>query len=151
MVATNGDTLLGTHIQAMIAAEDLTMIPRRTAFHIALLLLPLWCGFACSAPAQPLAYRSMPGGWVSKLTNLEILEVEGTGITDEGLAHLQGLQNLGTLWLLNAPITDAGLRDLEGLKSLYFVEFWKSRVTDVGAFRWQERTGIMCIPRPGPR
>lgn len=51
------------------------------------------------------------------LQNLEMLTIPGEGITDEGLVHLAGMEQLDML-TIRGHITDAGLRQLAKYKSL---------------------------------
>lgn len=46
---------------------------------------------------------------IAKLTNLSVLKLSGTRITDGGLATLSSLISLRVLWLDNTAVTDAGL------------------------------------------
>ena len=55
---------------------------------------------------------------VSKIKNLESLQVGGPGITDEGLTHLAGLDKLEVLSLWKCSVTGQGLTALEDLKEL---------------------------------
>ena len=42
------------------------------------------------------------------MTNLRVLQLIGTQVTDAGLVHLEGLTNLGVLYLKGTQVTDAG-------------------------------------------
>ncbi|QEG24420.1 hypothetical protein [Mariniblastus fucicola] len=64
--------------------------------------------------------------------NLKKLHLEKTGIGDSGLAHLKGLKDLEYLNLYATSVTDEGLKHLYGLKKLKKVYVWKSKVTDAG-------------------
>ena len=61
---------------------------------------------------------------LADLTELEefSLDIHGSHVTDAGLAHLSGMNNLQRLILYDLPITDAGLVHLEGLTNLQ--ELW---------------------------
>ena len=52
---------------------------------------------------------------VEHLIGLQILTLEDSQVTDAGLAHLQGLTGLENLNLTGTQVTDAGLVHLEGL------------------------------------
>jgi hypothetical protein len=73
--------------------------------------------------------------------NLSLLEVfpelrglnlSGTGISDEGLAHLAGLLNLDDLGLEHTGITDAGLVHLKNLEQLQSLGLEHTEITDDG-------------------
>jgi hypothetical protein len=66
------------------------------------------------------------------LTRLEILELQGTGLTDRGLANLSGLTRLQDLSLGDTRITDAGLKHLKGLSQLQELDLRDTAVTDAG-------------------
>jgi Leucine-rich repeat (LRR) protein len=59
--------------------------------------------------------------------------VQCYGITDEGLAHLKGLNNLEKLDLsLSLPITDLGLEKIKELSQLRELELHRTSITDSG-------------------
>jgi hypothetical protein len=60
------------------------------------------------------------GGVDDPVRDLQITSVDlsGTGVTDAGLEHLEGLRNLKTLILSDTKITNAGLEHLKGLTNL---------------------------------
>lgn len=60
---------------------------------------------------------------------LERLELDGTRITGPGLVHLHGLPRLRHLELPKAPITDAGLVHLNGCRQLVVVDLRGTLVT----------------------
>ena len=49
----------------------------------------------------------------SRLTKLELLNLNRTEITDAGLSHLKKLTNLQTLFLKDTKVTDAGIPELQ--------------------------------------
>lgn len=55
---------------------------------------------------------------MGQLISLNFGRGDVSGITDEGLAHLEGLENLEELGLAGTGITSAGLKHLKGLKKL---------------------------------
>ncbi len=61
-------------------------------------------------------------GALEQLPALEMLSLDCTQITDQGLAHLKGLTRLSELSLRATRITDAGLKHLEKLTSLKKLE-----------------------------
>lgn len=57
------------------------------------------------------------------LTSLRRLDVDGCrGVTDAGLEHLQGLNNLEWLNISHTQVTEAGLEHLKGMTNLE--ELW---------------------------
>jgi Leucine-rich repeat (LRR) protein len=53
------------------------------------------------------------------LDSLQImLSISGSGITDAGLEHLKGVENLGGLYLTNTQVSDAGLKTVGALPKL---------------------------------
>jgi len=68
------------------------------------------------------------------LTELTELHLEGTKITDKGLASLKGLKNLEyPSNLYGTAVTDAGLDQLSALTKLKHLYVWQTKVTDAGA------------------
>lgn len=70
---------------------------------------------------------------VAALPNLTRLHLEKTSISDAGLAHLAGMQQLEYLNLYGTQVSDAGVDQLAGLASLQKLYLWQSKVTDAGA------------------
>ena len=55
-------------------------------------------------------------GWshaLKGLTNLKVLALSNSQVSDAGLEHLKGLKNLEVLTLHNTQVTDAGVADLQ--------------------------------------
>jgi hypothetical protein len=67
---------------------------------------------------------------IGKLSELETLDLFGTSVTDEGLAHIRNLQKLSRLGLGDTPITDAGLLHLQPLKGLRHTWLPKQRLSE---------------------
>jgi hypothetical protein len=64
---------------------------------------------------------------------LTLIDLRKKGqVTDESLAHLEGLMNLRTLYLESSPITDAGLEHVRGLSNLNSLTIENTKVTDAG-------------------
>lgn len=63
--------------------------------------------------------------------NLQDLQIGGTQVTDDGLAHLQSL-DLRTLYLSDTAISDAGLLQLREFDKLYNLHLSRTSVTDEG-------------------
>ena len=66
------------------------------------------------------------------LTNLSLLRLDNTRVTNAGLAHLKGLTNLSLLDLNGTQVTDAGLAHLKGLTNLSDLDLSGTQVTDAG-------------------
>jgi hypothetical protein len=60
-------------------------------------------------------------------------------VTDNGLAHLQGLKSLETLNLYGTSVTDAGLRSLEPLAGLKQIHLFMTNTTEAGANALREK------------
>jgi hypothetical protein len=71
--------------------------------------------------------------FLERLPRLKSLELNVTGISDAGLAHLRGLTRLESLDLSHNPITDAGLVNLRGLVRLRTLNLAQDHeITDAG-------------------
>ena len=55
-----------------------------------------------------------------------------TGVTDAGLANLEGLTKLQSLNLAKTKVTDAGLEHLKTLTALRSLDVSETAVTDAG-------------------
>jgi len=80
--------------------------------------------------------------YVSRLTELEDLDLSGTDVTDRGLAYLKRLTKLKRLSLDDTKITDRGLEHLEGLNSLRALSLKRTSVTDAGLPRLKSCTSL---------
>ena len=69
---------------------------------------------------------------IGGLTKLESLGLAATRVSGPGLAHLKKMTRLKALNLEGAPTTDAGLANLEGLAQLEMLWLGSTRVTDTG-------------------
>ncbi len=69
---------------------------------------------------------------LTSLHDVEILNLTGTGISNEELTHLQKLLNLQVLQFNSNPISDTGLKHLRGLVSLKVLELTATKVSDAG-------------------
>ena len=63
---------------------------------------------------------------------MQTLSLEGTDVTDTGLAHLANMRQLETLYLDNTRIGDDGLATLSRLRSLVNLDLTNTLITDVG-------------------
>ncbi|MBN2591285.1 MAG: carboxypeptidase regulatory-like domain-containing protein [Sedimentisphaerales bacterium] len=64
------------------------------------------------------------------LKELEFFVLSGTQITDDGLAHLQGMDKVKRLYLGNTQISDDGLKYLAGLSNMEVLILNKTNITD---------------------
>ena len=66
------------------------------------------------------------------MTNLEVLELDKTLVSDIGLSYIQGLINLVELNLNDNNITDQGLSYLKKLPKLWQLNLTDTKVTEDG-------------------
>jgi hypothetical protein len=69
---------------------------------------------------------------LKRLTQLQILSLDGTDITDAGLPALRGMSDLEVLDLSGTKITDASVKALKHLKKLRYVRLDETGVTCAG-------------------
>ena len=72
---------------------------------------------------------------VSRLSQLQSLDLSGTQVTDAGLAQLGSLSKLRILNLSNTNVTDVGLTHLVGLSSLRVLDLRGTSVSPEGVRR----------------
>ena len=95
-------------------------------------------GATATRPQPPKAIpRPMPDGTalaanLSVLTKVSSVDLSGTNVTDEGLAHLKPLIRLSELNLAHTQITDSGLAHLGGLTNLSVLDASNTKITDAG-------------------
>jgi hypothetical protein len=95
-----------------------------------------------------LAGRHLPNAVmaeVGKLTELQALDLWGTTVTDEGVAHLKDLQKLRNLGLGASLITDKALVHLEKLQSLQWVWVPPRTVSKAGIEKLKENRPDMNV------
>jgi hypothetical protein len=63
---------------------------------------------------------------------LQSLELNGSGITDEGLQYLVGFEHLESLSLSSVEISDGGLLNFRSLTNLHVLTLRETKVTDRG-------------------
>ena len=78
-------------------------------------------------------------GWANAATSLFLANSK---ITDAGLAHLKGLENLKSLNLVWTKITDAGLAHLKGLSKLENLDLGATNLTDAGLVHLKGLTNL---------
>ena len=66
------------------------------------------------------------------LPNLGVLDLYGTGITDEGLKGIGKMKKLWALSLVSTSITDASIKELSELKSLVGLSLMDTKLTPAG-------------------
>ena len=66
------------------------------------------------------------------LTQLRLLDLDGTQVSDAGLEHLKGLTQLRDLGLDGTRVSDAGLKHLRGLTQLQELYLCDTKVSDAG-------------------
>ena len=65
-------------------------------------------------------------------TELPVISLYGTNVSNSDLEHLKGLKNLETLVLQKTEVSDQGLAHLKSLKNLRQLFVLETRVTDTG-------------------
>jgi Leucine-rich repeat (LRR) protein len=83
------------------------------------------------------------------LANLHSLWLDGTRLSDAGLAHLEGLANLSGLSLTGTPVGDAGLAHVKGLKNLQVLFLPGTRVGDAGLAHLRGLTNLRLLHLEG--
>jgi len=71
-----------------------------------------------SAIIKPMAISDEGMAHLEGLTNIERLTIGGPNLTDDGLRYFANMKKLDLLNIIGGKFTDKGLRHLEGLKSL---------------------------------
>jgi Leucine-rich repeat (LRR) protein len=82
---------------------------------------------------------------IAGLTNLQSLNLSSTRITDEGLKHIASLTGLQQLFLGSTQVTDAGLKHLAGLTNLRNLDLYSTQITDAGLRHLAELTGLRQV------
>jgi hypothetical protein len=67
-----------------------------------------------------------------RLRGIQSLDLHGTQVSDQGLAHLSELDKVEELNLGETQVTDAGLKHLKGLTKLYYLNLMGTQVTNEG-------------------
>jgi hypothetical protein len=67
-----------------------------------------------------------------KLSGVQFVWLQQTGVTNKGLAHLSGCTKLEELYLANTKVTDEGLAALAGMKHMRFLSLSGCEITDKG-------------------
>ncbi|MFO0871702.1 MAG: hypothetical protein U0935_22490 [Pirellulales bacterium] len=70
--------------------------------------------------------------WLAHFPKLNVLQLSGTAVTNEGLAAIASLQTLEMVYLDRTDIGDAGLEHLKGLENIVVLVLERSQVTGAG-------------------
>lgn len=88
---------------------------------------------------------------IAGLTGLQALSLYGTKVSNAGLASLAGLTALETLWLSRTQVRDAGLASQAGLTELQRLYLIGTQVTDVGLASLAGLTGLQSLDLSGTK
>ena len=69
---------------------------------------------------------------LTRLSELQVLALNGTNVRGQGLQHVVHMRNLTGLTLDNTPLTDEGLRYIGELANLEWLHFSNTRITNDG-------------------
>ncbi len=84
------------------------------------------------------------------LRTLRRIDLNGTRLSDAGLAAVCRNVQLEDLWLSENPITDAGMAALEPLRSLKMLNLCETQVTDAGVVHLRGLTNLTYLHLCGP-
>ena len=91
---------------------------------------------------------------VGRFGQLEVLSLDGSHITDAGLAHLKRLKALRQLRLSHTEVSNVGLGHLRGLSALEVIDLRGTKVTEAGVTELKRalpRAEILSEASPGQR
>jgi Leucine-rich repeat (LRR) protein len=98
---------------------------------------------------QDLALREDRGGHGGEVFDAhrikDLARTHRTQITDAGLEHLKGLNQLQSLNFARTQITDAGLEHLKGLNQLQTLNLSAPKITDAGLVHLKGLTGLQVL------
>ncbi|MDB5386931.1 MAG: hypothetical protein JWM11_2577 [Planctomycetaceae bacterium] len=69
---------------------------------------------------------------IRNLANLQLLDIVGSKVNDEGLKAIAAITSLNDLALSNTNVTDAGLQQLKSLQGLGILRLGGTRITNAG-------------------
>ncbi|MEM7438790.1 MAG: hypothetical protein AAF393_04260 [Pseudomonadota bacterium] len=82
---------------------------------------------------------------IAALKGLQILDLRRSKVTDAGLSHLSGLSGLRELYLRETGITDAGLSHLSGLSGMQTLYLSMTGITDAGLSHLSGLSGMQTL------
>lgn len=83
---------------------------------------------------------------IAELTALQKLDLSFSAVSEDGLAHLRNLKNLGVLWLYMCPnVRDDGVVYLAELRQLETLHLGGTKVTDEGLKCVENMTGLTTM------
>ncbi len=82
---------------------------------------------------------------IRKLGQLEQLDLESCGLTDQGLEVIESMSSLRNLSVPNNPITDEGLKVIARMKGLSSVRLRHTKITDAGLNAFEDRTEPLIV------
>jgi serine/threonine protein kinase len=91
----------------------------------------------------PITDRGMP--YVARISSLRWVSLSDTKLTPRGLVHLRGLANLENLGLGGLPVSDTVLRELKHFKRLKRLGLGRTDVTDAGLAHLAEIASLRCL------
>lgn len=86
---------------------------------------------------------------IDRSARIKRLVLSGQGVTNVGLAHLNGLGKVGTLSIERTKITDSGLSLLVGLKDVRSLRLWQSSFTNSALDRVKVLTSLESLDLEG--
>jgi internalin A len=69
---------------------------------------------------------------VKTLAKLEMLSLEGTSVTSDGVAHLAALPNLRSIWLRHSAVNDNAVKAFVNIKSLVELNLEDAQLSGAG-------------------
>jgi hypothetical protein len=125
-------------VQAAVAPPNLGPTPAQQ--RAIAILRRINAKFKFDAPGQPVVHVSIePGTEVDAileellpLTQIGVLGLQGTKLTDAGLKHVAGFKKMHQLYLGRTAVTDAGLKELANLERLTHLGLEDTQISDAG-------------------
>jgi len=85
--------------------------------------------------------------FIADLKNLEVLQLQQSSITDEGISKLRNLPNLKTLNVYGTQVSDNSVKSLAMLQNLERIYGWNSELTTEGFNELQDQRPNLSIER----
>ena len=86
--------------------------------------------------------------YLASLTELQLLDLSNTGITDSGIKQLSSLAKLKCLCLRGVNLTDDGMACFEGLSDLRELDLSETQITDAGIMHLKHLPPLINTTRP---